>query len=271
MEQIIIGLIIIFLAFILFKKYPLEKRNVKKLTLSAIFIVVIVVCKRFFTLTIPFFGLESFQVGIEYIPAMIAGILLLPSYACIIGLSCDMIGLILVPTGFPFLGFTLSMILVVVLPSLIEEISKTINVNLLDKIITLILRLLSIIFLALIINIDTIKMSDTVIELNLTLKIVLSMILLVLIVLITIIVEKYKKNLKENDLKLFIQWVLSVLAVEILTTVILSPLWLALMYNIPFIVSLSLRIIKEVFIIPLNIFMGYPVLKIISRNTKSGL
>jgi nitrate/nitrite transporter NarK len=64
------------LGMFLFKTFPFQKKNVKLLTVSAIFIVITLIAKRFFTFMIPLFGLESLKIGVEYIPLMIAGFIL---------------------------------------------------------------------------------------------------------------------------------------------------------------------------------------------------
>ena len=46
MEQIVIAAIIIALGFYVFKFYPMDKGNVKKLALAAVFIILTAVCKR---------------------------------------------------------------------------------------------------------------------------------------------------------------------------------------------------------------------------------
>lgn len=73
MEQIILAVLIIALGIYCFKFYPFEKGNVMNLVISATFIIVTLVCKRFLTIMIPLFGAESLKIGLEYLPLMIAG------------------------------------------------------------------------------------------------------------------------------------------------------------------------------------------------------
>ena len=88
MEQIILGSIIIALGIYVFKFYPFEKGNVMKLVIAAIFVILTAICKRL-AIMIPLFGAESFKIGFEYIPLMIAGFFLSPSYAFLVGLCSD--------------------------------------------------------------------------------------------------------------------------------------------------------------------------------------
>ena len=72
---------------------------------------------------------------------------------------------------------------------------------------------------------------------------------------------KRTKNMKDNDVSLFGTWLLSVILVELAITFCLTPFWLQIMYGIPFVVSVSIRVIKACFIIPLEIIIGFPLLK----------
>ena len=126
MEQVVIAMIIIALGFYVFKFYPFEKGNVMKLVIAAIFIILTAICKRL-AIMIPLFGTESLKIGFEYIPLMLAGYFLSPSYAFLVGLCSDVIGLIIVPTGFPFFGFTLGTILVSVIPSMVHVHFKRVS------------------------------------------------------------------------------------------------------------------------------------------------
>ena len=46
---------------------------------------------------------------------------------------------------------------------------------------------------------------------------------------------------------------------------LLTPYWLQVMYGIPFTLSLFIRVIKECIMIPVNIILGYTILRVIKR------
>ena len=267
MIQAFIIFIIILLGFLVLHLYP-TKMTVKEITLSAMFIVITLICKRFFSVLIPLFGVESFKISIEYIPLMIAGFILSPSIAFFIGLSCDLIGLIIVPTGFPFFGFTLTMICVSTIPSIIshslEHIDEKIVVNL-TRILLIIIGLLGMIYIN---TLNHFNISDVTITLTHSYKIILSMIILMMIIFVMIIMKVISTRLQIIELKEFSLWCISVILVEGLCTLVLTPLWLSLMYSIPFITSFCIRVIKEVFILPLELFVGYIILKTIKKVIK---
>lgn len=48
-------------------------------------------------------------------------------------------------------------------------------------------------------------------------------------------------------------------------TFMLTPYWLQVMYGIPFTLSLFIRVIKECIMIPVDIILGYSVLRVLKR------
>ena len=265
MVQIFLAIVIIALGIYVFKFYPFEKGNVMNLVLSAIFIMITLICKRFFTIMIPLFGLESLKIGIEYIPLMLAGYFLSPSYAFVIGLCCDLIGLILVPTGFPFFGFTLVMILVCIIPSLVKNYLQNVNEKRIQNLVMVLIVVLGIGASLYIYQLRSFSVSETVITLSLSQKIVLISICLALILSFVIVIIFLKKKIHEDEAKEFSIWMLSVILVEMICTLCLTPLWLDIMYGIPFVVSFCVRVIKECAILPIEIFIGYTLIKLLNR------
>ncbi len=268
MEQMIIAILIIALGFYCFKFYPFEKGNITNLVISAIFIIVTLIAKRIFTLTIPLFGVESLKIGIEYIPLMLAGFFLSPGYAFVIGLCCDMIGLILVPTGFPFFGFTLTMILVCVIPSFVKTHIKSFSMRQTEIMVISLIVLLGVGASFYIWSLDTISIDKTLYHITMIQKMTLITLCLVLTVLFIGFIYLLKKKINEEESKIFSTWIISVVLVELICTLCLTPLWLDIMYHIPFVVSLCIRVIKECVVLPLEIFVGYTLIKLLNRVLK---
>ncbi len=264
MEQIILAIVIIALGFYVFKFYPFEKGNVMKLVIAAIFIILTAICKRL-AIMIPLFGAESLKIGFEYIPLMLAGYLLAPSYAFLVGLCSDLIGLILVPTGFPFLGFTLGTILVSVIPSLVKEHAKMVSEKVVQYVVIGLILGLGIGASLYIYGLDEISISQTLHTITTQEKITLISICLALTAIFIILIMILKKRIHDQEAKEFSTWILCVTLVELIVTLCLTPLWLDMMYKIPFVVSLCIRVIKECAVLPIEIFIGYTVLKLMKR------
>ena len=244
MIQIIIVCILVLLGIYCFKFYPLERRNTKKLAFSALIIIITLILKRL-TIMVPLFGAESLKIGFEYIPVMLAGVILSPSYAYLIGLITDLLGLVISPTGFPFFGFTLNQVLIGLIPSLIAVKVKNVDGKRFSKIVCLMIALFG-------------GAGSLFVALQ---KGVMTGLCLIASIGFILFMLKRTKNMKDNDVSLFGTWLLSVILVELAITFCLTPFWLQIMYGIPFVVSVSIRVIKACFIIPLEIIIGFPLLK----------
>ncbi len=267
MEQLICIILIIALGFYVFKCFPFPKGKVNYVVIAALFIVLTLICKSL-AIKVPLFGVESLKISVEYIPLMVAGIFLPPSYAFIIGLSCDLIGLILVPTSFPFLGFTLGLILVSVIPSLIKEYSKFIDAKYVEKFSIILIWILAIGASTYIYFLKQFELSKQVYYITTFQKSLLTIICFGLAFVFTVILIQLKKRIKIEEGKDFAIWMLSVVIVEIVVTLCITPLNLQIMYGIPFLVSMCIRIIKACFVIPLNIFLGYTIIKFMKKMIK---
>ena len=240
MIQIICGIILVLIGIFVFWKFPI-KSDTKSLTLAALFIVLAAILKRL-SIMIPLFGFESLKISIEVIPMLLAGIMLAPGYCYIIGLAVDLVGLIVTPTGFPFLGFTLSAVLQCLIPSIVVATIKENYMNYLEKAIQVILIFLGIGACFYVFSLDQVVISKNVVDITLNFKIIISVVCIVMISVL-----------------------FSVVLVEMVITFMLTPYWLQVMYGIPFTLSLFIRVIKECIMIPVDIILGYSVLRVLKR------
>lgn len=263
MIQIICGIILVLIGILVFWKFPI-KSDTKSLTLAALFIVLAAVLKRL-SIMIPLFGFESLKVSIEVIPMILAGVMLAPGYCYIIGLAVDLVGLLVTPTGFPFLGFTLSAVLQCLIPSIVVVSVKERYVNYLEKIIQIILVVLGIGACCYVFSLDQVTISNNVVDITFNYKLIISVVCIVMISVMFMVMYFYKRKLNEQDYHLFNLWMISVVLVEMIITFILTPYWLQVMYGIPFTLSLFIRVIKACIMIPVDIILGYNVLKILKR------
>lgn len=100
----------------------MKKLSTKQITLVALFATLMVILTQFFSLYIPFFGINGSRVGFGHIPLLLSGFLLGPLAGAATGAIGDIIGGIIFPTGgayFP--GFTLSAIVVGLIPGLAKK------------------------------------------------------------------------------------------------------------------------------------------------------
>lgn len=263
MVQIITGSILVVLGVYIFIKYPI-KSDTKSLALSALFIVLVAILKRL-SIMVPLFGTESLKLGFELIPMMLAGMLLAPGYCYMIGIAVDLVGLIVSPTGFPFLGFTLNSVLEAVIPSLIIQRVHVDKQKVIERMIQIGLCVLLLAGAIYIMTLKTVTISKTLVEVTLLYKISIISLACLMIIILFIVMHRLKNKLEEKDLHTFTLWVLTVIVVEMTISFLLTPYWLQVMYHIPFMVSLFIRIIKACIMIPLDICIGYSALRVLKR------
>ena len=263
MIQIICGVLLVLIGIFVFWKYPIIS-DTKSLTLAAFLVILAVVLKRF-SIMIPLFGFESLKISVEVIPMLLAGVLLAPGYCFIIGLAIDWVGLIIAPTSFPFLGFTLSAVLQTLIPSIIVRNIKDDYSKYLEKVIKVVLVLLAIGACVYVFSLEQVTISKQVVDITFNIKVFISVLCVIMVSVLFMVMYYYKRKLNNDDYHLFNKWLISVVLVEMAVTFCLTPYWLQVMYGIPFTLSLFIRVIKECIMIPVNIILGYTILRVIKR------
>lgn len=262
--QIIAVVAIIIIGFFVFRMDKLHVTG-EKLAIIAMFIA-LSVALQFFSLMIPLFGFPSMRIGFSQLPLMVIGVLFGPSWAFLSGIVQDFLGLIVTPTGFPFFGFTLNKIIIGLIPALLfsKKIKWTPKVAYIVSqgiLLSFLLGALAYLWLT-----PSIVTNGDIIEITMTIKLVFSTgsVLLIgaMMFFLKLLTEKYKKY--ENDFSISI-WAMSVVLVEVIVQLILTPLWLAIMYDIPIWISFLLRVVKATIMVPLTIIIGYGILILMSR------
>lgn len=262
--QIIAVAAIIIIGFFVFRMDKLHVTG-EKLAIIAMFIA-LSVALQFFSLMIPLFGFPSMRIGFSQLPLMVIGVLFGPSWAFLSGIVQDFLGLIVTPTGFPFFGFTLNKIIIGLIPALLfsKKIKWTPKVAYIVSqgiLLSFLLGALAYLWLT-----PSIVTNGDIIEITMTIKLVFSTgsVLLIgaMMFFLKLLTEKYKKY--ENDFSISI-WAMSVVLVEVIVQLMLTPLWLAIMYDIPIWISFLLRVVKATIMVPLTIIIGYGILILMSR------
>jgi ECF transporter S component (folate family) len=262
--QIIAVVAIIIIGFFVFRMDKLHVTG-EKLAIIAMFIA-LSVALQFFSLMIPLFGFPSMRIGFSQLPLMVIGVLFGPSWAFLSGIVQDFLGLIVTPTGFPFFGFTLNKIIIGLIPALLfsKKIKWTPKVAYIVSqgiLLSFLLGALAYLWMT-----PSIVTNGEVIEITMTIKLVFSTgsVLLIgaMMFFLHLLTEKYKKY--ENDFSISI-WAMSVVLVEVIVQLMLTPLWLAIMYDIPIWISFLLRVVKATIMVPFTIIIGYGILILMSR------
>ncbi len=253
--QLLLLLIVILIGIMTFKIFPF-KPSIKKIALSSI-LVVISVLLNYLSIMIPLFGFPSFKIGFQTLSLILAGALLEPSYAYIVGLCVDIIGLIIVPTAFPFFGMTLNNILRVLIPSIWFYSFNKVNLHQMKKYIYIFLSILITCAALYIINVNNITVSKQIYFISPFLKFSIILFMLFILFVVYFLCKLTIRKLDSNQKCDFLKWISIVIIVEILVNICLTPLWIQFMYGIPWIASLLIRIIKAILMLPIDIVIGF--------------
>lgn len=246
-----------------FKHYPL-RLTTKRMILAVVFIVLKVVL-TYFSLMIPFFGFPSLRIGISQLPLMLGGVVLGPAMAVILGLVVDVVGLIITPTNYPFLGFTLNSVLVAWIPAMIYWYLGKADRKVSQRTVGWFFASLILAVVTLVMSLKEFKIDKVVIELTGTNRwIAVGGSLLLILVMVLVIVELSRRK-RQDTPTYFETWILAVLAVELGINCLLTPLWLQLMYGIPYLINLIPRVFKTIVMLYVSGVLGFALIKLMER------
>ncbi|MDH6366601.1 ECF transporter S component (folate family) [Breznakia sp. PH1-1] len=261
--QVICLLVLIGLCLFVFKKYPLQV-TIQNIVFAAMFVLLASVMNAL-SVMIPFFGVPSVKLSFVILVLIVAGSSLSPSWAYLVGLVFDLVGLLIVPTDQPFLGFTLSHVLVTLLPSLWYVKSQSMEPKLAFRIIYTVLICLGVGAAVYIFQMDEIQVGQDVVAITTVMKLSIVLFISVAIVVLFVVLRYMQKNQKEDTAAAFAKWMMIAIVGEVLYSIILTPLWLDVMYHIPWFVSMFIRVVKACVMIPIDIVVGFSLVKLVHK------
>lgn len=274
-SQAIVLVVMIFLFVITFKNDK-SKITVKEMALVTIFCVLTAILYKVIAIKIPP-AQPVFIISVSSAVAMTIGILFKPKLALIAGLIIDIVGLLLaVMVGegsMPFLGFTLTMMLTCYIPSVLIRITKNLPARFLNIMSFLAILLGVGIASFYLMNATSISIDQNATELTNTTRYVM-ILFLAGIGLVIAIINSYVTNKmqKHNNLAISTAHLtFIIIVVEIVCHITLTTLWINIMYEIPFVVASIMRIIKAIFILPINLVIITLILKYIPVEYKQHL
>lgn len=206
---------------------------------------------------IPLFGFPSLKIGFSQIPLMFIGFVFGPFWGFLGGLVADILELLTGTISFPFLGFTLNKVLVGFIPGLVVKLIKTDN-RYTRMWPTIAITLISFLAMFYVFSTNQIKVEENMITVTLEIKFILSALIILLMSGLLVSLNIILKQQKSHYAFL---WILALILVEMIVQLMLTPLWLDVMYGIPFIVSVSVRLIKAVVMIVINTMIGLVLIK----------
>ncbi len=257
--QIICGVILVVLFIYTMYRYPF-KVDTKGLAWAALLVSIALVLNA---LSISF-G-EVLKINFALIPLMLSGVLLAPGYAFMVGIAFDALGLIITPTSYPFLGFTLSNVLSALLPAYWYANRIKLNPQLVYKLVDVMLVALATLGSIFIFTLNKANIAAASVTVTLTMKLSVSALLFTISIIIIIVLRGVKKRMRNAESEELATWMVTCVGMEVLISLVLNPLWLDVMFGVPMILSMFIRIVKECIMIPIDISIGYALVRALKR------
>lgn len=271
--QIVFGAMIIGIGFLCFK-YDKTKITTKDMVTISLLSVLAAIISKFVSIQIPP-NSPVFVIGFAMSIMIVIGLLFSPKLCFIAGIVIDILGVIFGAmqgqSYVPFLGFTLGAILQCLLPSisikyLKNKSPKFMNNSIIGVLVIFCIISYNFVYSRKTISIDQIKTTLTPETRFIFMLLVIGM--SIAVVFITKFLQnKYKKDEKVVDINV-ITLTFIVLLVQIISSIVLTSLSLTIMYEIPFEVGASVRIIKDVIILPIDVIIVLTILKLIPNKYK---
>ena len=274
-SSVIVIIVILALFYYAFKTDK-SKITAQDIALVALFVVIIAVLNKFISLKFPP-SQPMFVISFASALSVSLGLLIKPKLCLIAGLVADILGMIIAnaagDSSMPYVGFTLTAMLAIFIPCLLYRATKNLNPTFLNMLIMLLL-VATIIFAGLyLFNVDVISIDQNKTQLNNGIRYMILISLIVIAIIIGIInFVMAKKLVISSEYRLSIpQLALIVLAVEIICHIILTSLWVNIMYGVPMYIGMVTRMIKAIIMLPLNIIIIALIIRYIPRQFKQHL
>lgn len=267
----VIFLVAIVLTFIVAFRVDKKAITTRKIMVAGILSALAIVANML-SVSLFFFGAETVKIGFQLVILISIGITLGPKMAVMTGLVIDMLGLLVRPAAIIFLGFTWTTMLSALIPALIFHYFGNRSNSLLKKkiIVNTFIATLTIISLYYIVTLQEIVTRTETLFVSTSQKIVAIVVLLGLIVLLYGIIFYLEKRIKDNREKIimFYDNMFVVSVVLFIVSLVLTPFFLYVMYDIPIIMNLLPRIFKDVILLPIYTLMLTLFLPVLLKLSK---
>lgn len=261
--QVAAVLALVVIGFLTFRFNPL-KLEIRSITFTA-FMVMLSVVLSLLSIMIPLFGYPSLKIGLSQLPLMITGIFLGPSWAFVAGLIEDVLEVVIAPAGAPFFGFTLNKVLIAMIPALWMLLPKS-KIKSFKYLPHLMLGVIYLTAMAFVVSINEVKVGKDTLQVLTSTKIgifILSTLMVGFMVFMLNIIAKYFADRNYNFA--LTDWAISILWVELIVNLILTPFWLQVMYGIPFWLNVAPRLVKGTVMIQVNIVLGFILVNLVDK------
>jgi ECF transporter S component (folate family) len=267
--QYILLIFVVLAALILVVHFTTKTRfELRTMVIVSFMSLLSTVLAAYSSIYIPLFGFPSLKFGFSQLPIMIVGAMFGPWWGMVAGVLEDLLELATGTIASPYIGFTLNKVMIGIIPGVVFLIASKYP----KKLKPLLFGLVGLLYassLYFIITTDSVTASKVTYVLTLPVKAVLIAMTLA-IVPVAYFANKALQH-KDKDKTLFVSWILSVILIEIVVNVILTPLWLYQLYGIPIEIQIIIRSIKASFFVVLNSFLAYFIYRSLNRLNRRPL
>lgn len=265
--QIIIVMFMVGLGVLIFRYTKFELKTQTITTVAMLILIAIALGTRYLTISLPFFGPESFEIKFDTIPIMFTGILFGPGWGFIAGLLTDLLQLVFSGVSFPFFGFTLNLVLTGVISGFIFSPKNKLSAQTMTFLTQTFISLLSVIAIMFITMNDTIQLNREPFHINTPLKITSSLIIFGLALLLIIYLYRKQNNIEDHQERYFVSRFSTIVVLcEIFIQMILTSLWLSIMFEVPWIIYMIPRIIEAILMIFIYVLIGQLLYRLIFKR-----
>lgn len=247
-----------------------KSSNLYPMAVTALLVAISLILAKF-AIMIPLFGYPSVRFSVSGVPIFLAGSLFGPVLGATAGFISDIISFMLSGNGGPYhIGFTINSMIVGLIPGLIFMWIRNKKITYCFNKLNATLSIVALVVATIYINFIGIHELENIgnimgIPVNILLT-VLMIIIVVAQIIIMYLVQKHFGTSKENfsiDKLMFICMV-NYMVIQLL----LTPIWLNQLYNIPISASVFVRVFKSIVDIPLQSTLIYIVMRALPMQIK---
>lgn len=239
----------------------------KRLETKTLVLVTLLVCITLvlngLSIMIPLFGSNSFKVSFEQVPVLFIGILYGPFWGFFGAVVADTLSTLINPQGPYFIGFLLSRVLVAMIPAFLFSPWIKFKRDTMLRIAQVVIAVLCVGATLFIIQTNEITVSKAIVTIDGWVKVSLILLCFVLSSFLIVMIQMMSKMASETMQDFTGRYILAVIMVELVVQMLLTPIWINVMYGVPFILNLFVRVLSGSLMIPLKIFIGISLQRIV--------
>ncbi len=245
------------------------------LVLTALLVAISIILAQF-RVYIPLFGFPSVRFSLSEVPIFITGALLGGIYGAMAGFASDIISFMISTTGAYHFGFTLNLMLIGFIPGVIFKLIREEKIRvpfaMLNKILASVALVGAIVYINTI-GLDELKEAGEIGKVGpFPVNIGVSIIMVLLVIGLMAIVYKLKQLYAGDEGLYSIDQLIFVMGINyIIVNLLLTPVWLMHLYNIPISASVAVRMLKCLIDVPLQVMVIYMVVHAIPVRMREKL